>query len=526
MSTLGTSFLILTTLACVSPLLTLLHLWQMKEWRWDRLMDHLKTEGVFSTLVGKARYLIGALWLLNGLLVFAFMSQSIESRDLFFIVWGLALPTLLVLLGFLQWSMKRQPMPVWTRKAQIMFLGCIIGTIIAGWLCESFIGSGSEIVLPYMQSIILALVWLLLRPIDLFLKNRILARATMLRAGHPDLTVIGITGSVGKTTTKEILYHLLKDTGAIATPLHVNTEMGVADWLIRTLVHEPRDSKRILIVEMGAYRTGEIALLCEIAQPTIGIVTFVGKQHSALFGGEEAIARAKGELLASLPKDGYAFVNADSPLLDLLVKESTVKPTTIGTDHRALIKAFDIEETGSGIRFSAFDTTFAVPMAGTHNITNILLAITTAKHLGTPLSALQKSLQNFTAFERTFTVRKERGITILDNSYNSSAESFDAGIDWAKRQPNREKILVMSGIIELGKDEERVHRMIAEKASKIFERVYITQERFLPYFTPVFKERASLISPKHQPLSSGALLVCMGRMSSETIEKFVKSSTK
>ena len=536
MSTFNTLFLTLTALACVSPLLTLLHLWQMKEWRWDRLLDHLKTEGIFITLVGKARYLIGALWLLNGLLVFAFMSQSTESRDLFFSIWMLILPVLLVILGTLQWFMKKQPMPVWTRKAELMFVVSILLTIGAGVLVMIYTSFGFDkpeniiktntfawitTLLPYLGSFFVVLSWLLLRPIDLFLKNRILARAKALRASHPHLIVIGITGSVGKTTTKELIHHLLKDKGAIATPLHVNTEMGVAGWLSSVLKDEPYDSTRILVVEMGAYRIGEIALLCEIAQPTIGVVTFVGKQHSGLFGGEEAIAKAKGELVAHLPKNGHAFVNADSPLIDLLLKESTVNPITIGSGTSAQIVALDIEETGKGVRFTTFDTTFDVPLAGTHNVTNILLAIATAKHLGVGLPEIRLSLRNFTAFERTFSVRREHGITILDNSYNSSAESAEAGIDWAKRQPNKEKILVMSGIIELGNDEERVHRMIAEKAVKVFQKVYITQERFLTYFKPFFGERASLVSAKKQPLSSGALLVCMGRMSGETIERFM-----
>lgn len=348
MTAMNILFFILTTLACVSPFLTLLHLWQMKEWRWDRLIDHLKTEGIFASLVGKARYLIGALWLMNGLLVFAFMSQTIAGRNSFLSIWFLALPGLLVLLGLLQWFMKKQPMPVWTRKAQLMFVVSLLLTIVVGVLSIVYISFGYDkpgniietrplfwilSVLPYLQSLILAVSWMLLRPIDLYLKNRILTRAKTLRTAHPHLTVIGITGSVGKTTTKELLHHLLKSKGAIATPLHVNTEMGVAAWITKVLSSEPTDSKKILIVEMGAYRIGEIALLCSVAQPTIGVLTLVGKQHSGLFGGESAIAKAKGELLRSLTKDARAFVNADSPLIDLLLKESPVKPLTLSLIH-------------------------------------------------------------------------------------------------------------------------------------------------------------------------------------------------
>jgi UDP-N-acetylmuramoyl-tripeptide--D-alanyl-D-alanine ligase len=353
------------------------------------------------------------------------------------------------------------------------------------------------------------------------MKKKVMSRAIALRKAHPALRVIGITGSVGKTTTKELLKHVLKDLGAIATPMHVNTEMGVAAWLTETLKKEPADSDRILIVEMGAYRGGEIALLCDIAKPSVGVLTYVGRQHVALFGGEQGIARAKAELLASLPVDGRAYVNADSPLIDVLLGFARCPVLTAGTDHHAMLKAFDIEETGKGVRFQADGAMYEIPLAGTHMVTNVLLTIATAKSFGMSTTDIAKKLASFTAFERTFARRQENGITVLDNTYNASPEGFIAAIDWASHQPEKEKVLLLDGVIELGDDEERIHREIASRAAKVFGSAYVVNPRFLPYFKEAFGSRVKEAVLSAAPLTPGTLLVCMGRMPQSLIRKFI-----
>ena len=139
------------------------------------------------------------------------------------------------------------------------------------------------------------------------------------------------------------------------------------------------------------------------------------------------------------------------------------------------------------------------------------------------LSDISERLQSFSAFQKTFQKREENGIVILDNTYNASVESFLAGINWAEKQTATQKILLFDGIIELGDDEERLHGMIAEKAVKIFEKAYVVHARFLPYFQPFFGDRVSVVPKTSTALSRGSLLVCMGRMSPKTIEKFVRN---
>lgn len=515
--------LFLIFVACVSPILTYSRLWQMKEWRWDRLIDHLKSEGWFRQIVGIARPLIATPWIILGLLSTLQLPELAPLSPLQGAIIGLSM---LAMLSIITIALSRQQHPVWTGKAIILTCLALLFSIGIGSIVIFCSQDWSATVLmvvtiPLLQPLILVLCWLIFMPIDRWQKASILEQATTLRRSFPQLCVIGITGSVGKTTTKELIAHLLAPEGAIATPLHVNTEMGIARWLLQVLRDEPRDSRRILVVEMGAYRRGEIGQLAEIAQPTIGVVTYVGHQHVSLFGSEEAIARGKGELLAGLPSSGQAFVHADSPLLDLLISQATVRPRTVGTGPDAMIRAEDIEETGGGVRFKIEGIPMAVPMAGTHNVTNVLLAISVAKSLGVSLTNLQQRLATFTSFEGSFSVRDAYGVTVLDSTYNASYESFAAAIRWASERNASEKILLWSGIIELGDNEERLHRLLATEASRVFQRSYAVQARFASYFHEAFGSRQRLASEPHERLSPGSLLVCMGRMPSSIMASFL-----
>jgi UDP-N-acetylmuramoyl-tripeptide--D-alanyl-D-alanine ligase len=359
------------------------------------------------------------------------------------------------------------------------------------------------------------------RPIDTFFKKRILRAAEKIRINHPHLIVIGITGSVGKTTTKELLAHILTPYGAIATPEHVNSEIGVARWFTQKISTEPADSKKIVIVEMGAYKKGEIANICTVVKPQFGILTYIGTQHLGLFGGIEEIKNAKSELLEALPQSGIAFVNSDSKHIQEVMNRIHCHTVAIGTDHRAMIQAIDIEETGAGVTFTIGMHRMALPLAGTHMITNALLAIVVAEKLGIERSIIREALRSFQGFDHTFARREERGITLLDNTFSASVESTMAAIEWARTQPHTEKTLIFSGILELGDEEERLHLLIAERAKTVFDHIILTQPNTVQYFSTLTSEKTELYSIETKRRSVGSLLVCMGRMPKKTIESLL-----
>jgi UDP-N-acetylmuramoyl-tripeptide--D-alanyl-D-alanine ligase len=302
----------------------------------------------------------------------------------------------------------------------------------------------------------------------------------------------------------------------------VNTEMGVAAWMTNILRSEPMDSKRALIVEMGAYRIGEIALLCRIAKPTIGAITYVGNQHLSLFGSREAIIEGKGELFAALPADGRAFGNSDNDAFATLKKRCACPVTSVGTDRHADIQALDIEETANGIRFKALGTVFNIPIAGTHNVTGTLLAIAIAKELGLSLQEIATKLQTFKRVSRTFELKTVGDVTVLDDTYNSSPDSVRAAIEWAKKQPHPTKILVLEGIIELGDAEGIIHTELAKFASSVFSEAYAAHPRFLTYLRDGgFGERAQMAEKRLTKAEKGTLVVFAGRLSPAVMARFI-----
>ncbi len=534
----------LTLLACLSPLLTFAAFWQVKEWRPDRLREELLRERSFLSLIGgKIRPAV--------VVAFFFLLVVIPVASLPILAALGALDALTVA----QFLLRRQRMPVWTSKAKTLVGFSLILDAAAAWLLSQVpLGWIILPVLPLLQAATLALSWAAFLPVDHALKRQIMAKAKTRRDAHPELTVIGITGSVGKTTTKELLAHILQvrpntqhnqnlvppspsseggqqgegsgaggqgDRGPMFTPAHVNSEVGVAQWILKHLPTDPLPQGTPLIVEMGAYRAGEVAELCAFVRPSIGIVTFIGSQHLALFGSQEALIKAKGELLVSLPETGHAFLNGDCERCREMARFCRCPVTVVGTGGPGDLEAYDIEETTTGIRFAVGEVPFAVPLHGTHNVVNVLLTIAVAEHLGMARQAIAERLRTFRPPHRTFEVRQESGITILDDTHNASATSFKAAIAWAKSQPFAHRTLLTNGIIELGEEHERTHRELGALAAEVFQNVIFLDRRSASFFTEGFGKPITVLNKNTVPIPPDSLLVCVGRMSPATIGRLL-----
>ncbi|MDB4978639.1 MAG: UDP-N-acetylmuramoyl-tripeptide--D-alanyl-D-alanine ligase [Candidatus Peribacteria bacterium] len=522
-------------IACLSPLLTLAYLWQLKEWRWDRLTEHLKREGWFKQLFGVIRPGI-FMAELTGIFLIVIFHGYIDSMPMagaddnihfpaslgVLMIFLLCCSFLVIGLSIIQILSKKQRYPTWTTKAK-----AIVG---AGLVLNFFMTLGSGIfLLPFLvllQPFVITFSWLLFYPVDQFLKKRILNKAKILRA-HYNLKAIGITGSVGKTTTKELIAHILSGQNPLVTPAHVNTEMGVAQWLMKVLPRT-QDSKlktQLLITEMGAYRKGEIKNLCDIVQPSIGVITYIGTQHLALFGSQAKLIEAKGELLQALPEDGHAFINADCEPCATMDRFAGCPVTKVGTTAKADLQAHSVQETPDGIRFAVGDEQFEVPIHGTHNVNNVLLAMGVGKECGMSNDEIKKKLATFQAPAKTFQVREENGIRLLDDTHNASEASFTAAIDWAKHQPEQTKILLTSGIIELGADEMNIHEELGRMAKDVFSEAIFTHPILARHFEKGFGKPVSVASKKTGCLPPGSLLVCIGRMSHQTMTRILPKSS-
>jgi UDP-N-acetylmuramoyl-tripeptide--D-alanyl-D-alanine ligase len=277
-----------------------------------------------------------------------------------------------------------------------------------------------------------------------------------------DIPVVAITGSNGKTTTKEMIGSILVRRGpCLVTQGNLNNHIGVPLTLLR-LSSEHRGA----VIEMGANHQGEIAALAAIAEPKIGIITNAGSAHLEGFGGLEGVARGKGELLRALPSAGVAVINADDTFADFWHETvSAQQISTFGLTHAAdfYARAIRTETTTTGFRFE-FELVSPVgsrearlALAGTHNLRNALGAAAAAHAAGASLEDIVAGLDSMRAVSGRLNLMPAlRGAFLLDDSYNANPSSLRAGIDALTALPG-EHWLVLGDMLELGEGDNEMH---------------------------------------------------------------------
>ncbi len=514
---------ILSIGASIPPLCLYAWLWQVKEWRWDRLHEHLARDGVRHLLLGTVRPAIVAIWCVIGLGVFWLYPTS---HSLLIATYGSLISSLIIQLPSF---VTRGRKPDWTSKAKILVEGTLLIQVLTQALLLVFaspIGLVFALFAPILQPLYLGLAWTCFMPIDRWQKKKILARAAQLRDQFPDMIVIGVTGSVGKTTTKAVLGHLLAPYQALVTPEYVNSEIGIARWLtteLSKLSTSEVPKKLIAVIEMGAYRRGEIATICRCTKPTHGIITYIGTQHIGLFGSQENIRLGKGELFSHLPANGHAYLNGDHELTRTVSTLATCPVTIVGTGGQDDMEAHDIEETPTGVAFSIGTSRFQVGLHGTHNVVNVLLAIAAAKDLGMDDATIQRLLRTFAPPSRTFAVRSVGSIRLLDDTHNSSAASMKAAIAWAKSQPFDHKTLVTCGLIEMGDLGDKAQTEIGALAGDVFQRIIFVGSNGRQAFQQDCRIVLESPSPQPSQVPGNSLVVAVGRVPESLVTSLLPS---
>ncbi len=298
--------------------------------------------------------------------------------------------------------------------------------------------------------------------------------------GHAGgLQVVGITGSQGKTSTKDLLAQVLESVGPTIAPVgNLNNELGVPLTIARL---EP--DSRFLVAEMGTRGIGHIAYLCEIAAPTVGIVLNVGHAHVGEFGGQAAIAVAKGELVEALPAIGWAVLNADDPLVWAMRFRTAARVLAVSTDHPPpppAVWASDLSVDPTGcygfrLRAAGFgdDDEVAVQLqgAGRHQVANATAAAAAAVALGVDLPVVAAALSRATSRSRWRMELHECGYAILvvNDSYNANPDSMRAAIDTVAelgRNRTGQTWAVLGDMLELGADAVDQHLDIGAHAAR------------------------------------------------------------
>jgi UDP-N-acetylmuramoyl-tripeptide--D-alanyl-D-alanine ligase len=265
------------------------------------------------------------------------------------------------------------------------------------------------------------------------------------------IPVIAVTGSVGKTTTKELIAAALGTQGVVLkTEANFNNEIGVPKTLLNLT-----PSHRFAVIEMGMRGPGEIAELAQIAQPIIGVITNVGTAHIGRLGSREAIARAKCELLAELPIQSTAILNADNPLL-----LETAEGVWAGKTITYGLTQGDLRGTVADQTLEVNGTHYPLPLPGAHNALNFLAAIAIFRVLGLDDTPLRQGLMVNLPGGRAQRHTLANDIVLLDESYNAGPESMEASLKLLSKTPGLRHIAVLGPMKELGDYTEQLHREI------------------------------------------------------------------
>jgi len=431
---------ILWLTAIIKSILFWVYLWQLKEYHIGRFVDHFRTAKGRDLLFNKRaiiKFLMILSFYFNPLVVFA-LSPLIYLAESGKVVYSL--------------SRKRILKPAFTPKVVFIILLSVLTELAIVFFSFGFIENKvwlsifffplfllvSDLIIPLLVSAIA----ILLKPITYFSAKRLLAKAAEKRNQFKDLIVIGITGSYGKTSTKEILHLILSEKfKVLKTQKHINAEVGIA----KTILDNLRPEHQILIAEIGAYNVGKIKEVCQAIKPKIGILTGINEQHMATFGSQENISKAKHEIFECPPPDG------------IKIEKGNLE-----------IKAENIIENKENVFFKINGIDFNINMLGKHNIDNVLLAAECARKLGMNLEDIAKACSKI----KDNRIIK-RDPVVIDNSYSANPTGTIADIEYLKLY-NGKKAVVMPCLIELGKASKDVHKKIGRKLNEVASTAIIT----------------------------------------------------
>jgi UDP-N-acetylmuramoyl-tripeptide--D-alanyl-D-alanine ligase len=307
-----------------------------------------------------------------------------------------------------------------------------------------------------------------------------LARAVLDRL--PDLTVVGITGSSGKTSTKDLIGQLLERLGPTIAPAgSFNNELGLPHTVLRA-----DGATRFLVLEMGARGPGHLTYLCGISPPRIGVVVNVGVAHIGEFGSVDAIERAKGELVEALPAradarsassraGGTAVLNADDPRVRAMASRTGAAVVLAGEADDAAVRAVDVRLDDRGrpsftLSTAEGDAPVALRVSGRHQVGNALLAAAVARAAGMPLAEVGAALGEVTlvSTRRMDVFDRPDGVTVIDDSYNANPASTAAALRaLVAIGRGRRRIAVLGYLAELGERERDGHEEVGRLAAEL-----------------------------------------------------------
>ena len=375
----------------------------------------------------------------------------------------------------------KQKTPLKYTKRMIRLV--VVFTVIVGaatWGIEylgfkffPLISFGVISVIPILLPLFVLVAYFITWPLEKIIANSYIKRAKKKLRKFDKLTVVGITGSYGKTSVKNILSTILSEKYKVCpTPASYNTPLGLA----KTILSNLNNDHEVFIAEMGARQVGDIKELCDMVEPSIGVITGVGNQHLMTFGSVENIVKTKGELAEFITgKNGKLFINTENETAQEIFK---LYPNAIAVSTKN--NMFSLSDIKTGIDGSSFKISIGKEtkncktiLLGEHNISNIILACSVAYEMGLSLNEIAHGIEKLhTISHRLEIIKSSSKYTIIDDSYNSSVQGSEASLDVLSKF-NGTKFVITPGLVELGKEQANANTEFGKKLAKVCDYVII-----------------------------------------------------
>ncbi len=357
---------------------------------------------------------------------------------------------------------------VFTARATRLY---IVGLVLLAAAMSPFLlsGPGAFAIFTAMAFAALSPLWIsfaliLLMPVEALINRWYIDDARRILRSMPNLKVVGITGSYGKTSTKHYLYRILSERfNVVMTPGSFNTTLGV----VRTIREHLKPYTEVFIVEMGAKQSGDIAEICDLVHPSIGIITAVGEQHLESFKTIENVQKTKFELVDALPPDGVAILNNDFEYVAERPVTNVARVIRYSSreGQKAKYHITDIRHNRGGTTFAIGgpddrkSTPYTTKLAGSHNLSNILASCLAGGSLGMTGDEMRYAVGRIEQVEHRLDIKHTPGgITIIDDAFNSNPHGAAMALDVLSDFTEGRRIVVTPGMIELGAKQEHYNR--------------------------------------------------------------------
>jgi UDP-N-acetylmuramoyl-tripeptide--D-alanyl-D-alanine ligase len=584
-------FLVLACLFWMPPFLVFLrnvlwdlYLWQLKEFRWDRFWVYIRWDQeesnrktgyialkfLFFALVSQlfkydllamtGIFLAYSLWFnqainflysvftnqarrpsaknIRSLIIIAFVSIIFITITLF-----ITLP----FAGLERENISYENIVPEISTAQINRSAFIYPDVYLFLGLSTLVGILLDLCTPFLVAIGVGITY----PIARIKRQLLIHRAKkFLKKNNPDLVIIGITGSEGKTTTKEILYAILSKKYKVAkTPKNLNTDVGLAKAILQTVTKDTQ----IFIAEMGAYRKGEIKAATKHFPPEIAIVTSLDRQHIGIFGSKENLFAAKSEIVKGLQQDGVAILNADNEQIRDMHELFTGKSIFVTQNSKIFKKTISkkdpelsaiwVENTltsKSKIQFKLHtideESKFTIKTPLDHLVINFALSIATARELNMSTKEIAKALEELDIkLPRLEISNGDNNTTILNDTYNSSFNGFIAAIKTMNkmRHPQSKRIVVAKGIYELGRYKKETYEELFAAIRNKYD-VLITEDSLLAMLAKKNNTHAQIFkysTPEEaieifwKIVEKGDTILLEGRLHPKIIQEIISENT-